>query len=101
MPKQGDKFKLGKFKSNIIKSYIIGNHMQNFKKYLNGKVKYTLSKTLKKSVKLIFHDIKKLGNKKITILLSPGSASYDQFKNFEERGNKFKILVKNNARKYF
>ena len=29
------------------------------------------------------------------ILFSPASASFDMFKNFEERGNKFKELVKN------
>ena len=33
-------------------------------------------------------------DKKITILLSPCSASYDQFRNFEERGNYFKSLIK-------
>ena len=28
------------------------------------------------------------------VLFSPASASFDMFKNFEERGNKFKELVK-------
>ena len=37
----------------------------------------------------------------ITILFSPASASFDQFKNFEERGKTFKKLVKNSVDKYF
>ena len=38
--------------------------------------------------------------KKITVLFSPASASYDQFKNFVQRGEKFKNLVKYNAKKF-
>ena len=50
---------------------------------------------------LVLQYTKNITDKKIIILLSPSSASYDQFKNFEERGNKYKKLVKHYARRYF
>ena len=34
-------------------------------------------------------------HKKLVILLSPSAASFDQFKNFEERGNQFKEIINN------
>jgi len=67
--------------------------MNNFKRHLKGKVDFQLCKTLKNAVISIFKDTKNIRNTKITILLSPASASYDQFKNFEERGNCFKSLI--------
>ena len=33
------------------------------------------------------------GKKGDVVLFSPASASFDMFKNFEERGNKFKQIV--------
>ena len=56
---------------------------------------------MKNAVISIFKDIKNIKDKNLNILLSPASASYDQYKNFEERGNKFKKLVITYARKYF
>ena len=95
LPKVGDKFVLGEVKKNIIKTYIIGKHIKNFEKYLKGKVNLRLCKTLNNAVISIFKDTKNVTHKKIIILLSPASASYDQFKNFEDRGNRFKKLIKN------
>ena len=93
LPKEGDNFNLGKIKKNIIKAYIIGNHMKNFSKHLKGKINFQLCKTLKKAIISIIRDTKKMPDKKATVLLSPASASYDQFENFEERGNCFKNLI--------
>ena len=99
LPKIGDRFQLEKVKKNIIKAYIIGKHTKHFKKFLEGKVDFQLSNTLNRAVISMFKDVRHIKEKKITILLSPASASYDQFKNFEERGNKFKKLIKAYARK--
>ena len=49
----------------------------------------------------IFRDIKLSGKKENTILLSPAAASFDQFMNFEKRGDEFKKLSKLYARNSF
>ena len=80
-------------KKNIIKAYIIGKSTQFFKKHLKDKIDFQLCKTMRNAIIAIFEDTKKIKDNQITILLSPSSASYDQFRNFEERGNLFKKLI--------
>ena len=79
---------------------MIGKNLKFFKKQLAGKVNFEISRTLEKAVVSIFKIITKTPDKKVSILLSPASASFDQFKNFEERGNFFKKLVKFYGKKY-
>ena len=92
LPKKNDKIKLGKLRNKIHKIFIIGEHANFFKKFLKN-VEYSLIKNLSSAVKKSIREAKKL-DKKTTILLSPSAASYDQYKNFVDRGNKFKKYVK-------
>ena len=73
--------------------------MQFFKKQLKKKLIYFEAKDLKKSIIQILKDIKIFKKKNNTILLSPASASYDQYLNFEKRGEEFKKLCRFYARK--
>ena len=100
LPKLGDKFNLKSVKKNIIKSYIIGKHVNYFKKKIGNSVKYQTSFNLKKGLEDIFKDLRLHRQIKTTVLLSPASASYDQYKNFNERGLEYKKLVKFYAKRY-
>ncbi len=100
LPKHNDNINLSSVKKNIIRSYIIGKNTNFFKRILNNKIDYVISKKLKKSVISVFKDLKKMRVKKSTVLFSPGAASFDQFKNFEERGDVYKKIVKLYAKKY-
>ena len=90
--KKGDKFNLNRKYYKNLEAYIYGKDRHIFYKLLKNKFKINLSKDLKHSLKLIpkTKNIKK----RIIILFSPSAASFDQFKNFEDRGRQFNKLVK-------
>ena len=99
LAKDKDKIDLKFIKNNIIKSYIIGKNINFFKKQLQNKVKFSVTKNLKNAIIRALKDIKLFKKINNTILLSPGAASFDQFKNFENRGNEFKKLSIKHAKK--
>ena len=92
IPKSGDKFLMSKKECSNFKAYIFGKNKNYFIKALKNKVSYECFNNLKEALKKIILDIK-LDKKYKTILFSPSSASFDDFKNFEDRGEKFNNLV--------
>ena len=94
IPKKGDKFKLSKKKCRNFKAFIFGNYHKQFNRILRNKIKIKKLKNLKETLKKIFFEIKKQKIKKNTIFFSPAGASFDSFKNFEDRGKYFNQLIK-------
>ena len=93
LPKKKDYFHLKNLKKMVIKAYIIGKNSSFFKKQIQKYIPYTISGNMNKAVNDIYEDIKISRGSKNTILLSPAAASFDQFKNFEDRGACFKNLI--------
>ncbi len=95
LAKKGDKFLLAKKDCRTIKAYIFGKDKNFFIKDLKTIMKYQYFKNLKFLFKKILLDIKnEKNNKQKIILFSPAAASFDSFKNFEDRGEYFNNLVK-------
>ncbi len=95
LPKYQDHLDLRKISKKVIKAYIIGKDPTFFSKQLQKKIPFMISHNIKKALKNIYYDLKNANkDEKSTILLSPAAASFDQFQNFEERGNQFKFLLR-------
>ena len=93
LPKHKDYFNLKKINSKIIKAYIIGKSILFFKNKIKKHIPFVIAKNLQNAINNIYKDLKSSKNLKKTILLSPAAASFDQFNNFENRGNYFKNLI--------
>ena len=93
--KKGDRLLLSKKNCKNIKAYVFGSNKNFFINKLKKLMKYESFLDLKSLVKKLFLEIKhdKNINDK-TILFSPSAASFDNFKNFENRGKYFNQLIK-------
>ena len=94
IPKIGDKFNLSKNYCRNIQGYIFGVNQKKFSLDLKKKIKIKKFFNLFKALNELFKDVKKDNSFKKTILFSPAAASFDNFKNFEDRGKYFNKLIK-------
>ncbi len=92
--KKGDKFILPKKYFKNIKAYIYGKNKTFFNEKLKNKIIYKNYQTLKDALRNILIVIKKDKLINQTIIFSPSAASFDSFKNFEDRGAYFNKLVR-------
>ena len=95
IPKKNDCFSLSKKYIKETRAYIYGNYSKVFQKELSKKLKTKTFLNLKVLLNTMFSDFKKYKDDKHIILFSPAAASFDEFKNFEERGEYFNQLIKN------
>jgi len=93
--KKGDKLLLSKKNCKNIKAYIFGANKNFFISKIKKLMKYESFSDLKSLIRKLFLEIKVDKNTHHkTILFSPSSASFDNFKNFEKRGEYFNQLIK-------
>ncbi len=92
--KKGDKFVLDKKYYKNIKAYLFGKNKNFFAYKLKKKIKFKKFKNILNCLINIKKDIKKDNLIPSVILFSPSAASFDQFTNFEERGEYFNKCIR-------
>jgi UDP-N-acetylmuramoylalanine--D-glutamate ligase len=92
-PKTGGLSTLTGFFPRIRKAYLIGEAAAGFASELEGQVPHVIAGTLDRAVALAARDAEAADAREPVVLLSPACASFDQYRNFEVRGDAFRNLV--------
>lgn len=74
-------------------AFLIGEAQAAFARELDGAIPVTQVGTLDRAVNAATAQAREDGCAQPVVLLSPACASFDQFKNFEARGDAFRALV--------
>jgi len=93
LPKEGGITSLSGFFPRIAKAYLIGEAAPQFAATLGEAVPYEISGTIAAAVEHAARDAEADGGAEPVVLLSPACASFDQFQNFEKRGEAFRHAV--------
>jgi len=92
-PKTGGIESLRSFFPRIRKAYLIGEAAEQFAATLGAEVPHDIAGTLEKAVSGAARDAASSSAAEPVVLLSPACASFDQYRNFEVRGDAFRTLV--------
>ncbi|HEY3637893.1 MAG TPA: UDP-N-acetylmuramoyl-L-alanine--D-glutamate ligase [Rhizomicrobium sp.] len=91
--KKGGIDALVEFAPRIRKAYLIGESAEEFAATLKDRVPFEISGTLDRAAMAAYAEAARSGVATPIVLLSPACASFDQFRDFEERGDRFRSLV--------
>jgi UDP-N-acetylmuramoylalanine--D-glutamate ligase len=91
--KDGGITSLKAFFPRIAKAYLIGEASDSFAATLEGQVAYVRCGTLEVAATKAAEDAVQSKETHPVVLLSPACASFDQYPNFEARGDRFRELV--------
>jgi UDP-N-acetylmuramoylalanine--D-glutamate ligase len=91
-PKAGGIDDLEDLFPRVAKAYLVGEAAGDFAKALAGKAAYAVAGDIESATRAAFADARAAGQEAI-VLLSPACASFDQFPDFEVRGDAFRAAV--------
>jgi UDP-N-acetylmuramoylalanine--D-glutamate ligase len=94
-PKQGGIESLRRFFPRLRKAYLIGEAADEFAQTLGNAVAHEFSGELREAVEHAAADAAEAAQDAPVVLLSPACASFDQFRDYEHRGDIFRGLVAN------
>ena len=92
--KEGGITALRPYFDRVARAYLVGAASDEFAATLEGSVAYRRCVTLDNAVAEAAADAATFEAREPVVLLSPACASYDQYRNFELRGDHFRKLVK-------
>ncbi len=92
-PKEGGIKPLRPLFARVAKAYLIGEATEGFAHTLDSAVPFERCGTLKAATAAAARDAMRSATREPVVLLSPACASFDQFANFEARGDAFRAAV--------